>query len=293
MHFYDYPLYRPPAEADSLIIQATLGCSHNRCTFCTMYKSKRYQVRALTELFEEIDALAASYPLTRRIFLADGDALALPTPHLLKLLQYLQQSFPKLGRISLYATAQNLLEKPLEALKQLREHKLSLLYFGIESGHDALLRKIDKGVNSGQIIEALDKASLAGMKVSATVILGLGGAAYSKAHIAQTARLINRAPLTYLSTLQLGLEDDAKERFKRAFQEGFTMLDDYSLLDEQKELITLLDPASPIIFRSNHASNALPLKGTLPKDKARLLKAIDAATARGSSAFVPLELRGF
>ncbi|MFA6628588.1 MAG: radical SAM protein [Sulfuricurvum sp.] len=172
---YSFPLYRPPAEAENIIIQATLGCSHNRCSFCTMYKSKRYTVRPLNEVQSEIEALAHAYPNANKVFLADGDAFALPTDHLAKLLRLLKTSFPRLSRVSLYATAQNFLEKSVDELKELRAGGLSLAYFGIETGNDELLSKIDKGVNADQMIEALHRANEAGIKISATVILGIGG----------------------------------------------------------------------------------------------------------------------
>lgn len=289
---YDFPLYRPPAEADNIILQATLGCSHNRCTFCTMYKSKRYTVRPLEEIEKEIVLLSRRYPDANKVFLGDGDALALPTDHLLKILELLKEVFPRLSRVSLYATAQNILEKSLDELKSLRTGGLGLAYFGIESGNDDLLEKIDKGVNSAQLIEALHRAHEAGIKISATVILGLGGGEYSDPHIADTARLINLAPITYLSTLQLGLEEGAAERFYRGFEE-FTPLNDLRILEEQRQLISMIEPPRRIIFRSNHASNALHLAGTLPKDKDRLLSEIYNALRIGEGALVPQWFRGF
>lgn len=273
---YDFPLYRPPAEADNIIIQATLGCSHNRCSFCTMYKTKRYTIRPLNEIQQEIEDLAQAYPNANKVFLADGDALALPTDHLAKLLGLLKASFPRLSRVSLYATAQNFLEKSVDELKVLRAGGLNLAYFGIESGNDELLRKIDKGVDRDQMIEALNHAHEANIKISATVILGIGGEEYTREHISDTAKLINAAPINYLSTLQLGLEERAKERFYKAF-DSFTPLNDLQILEEQRELISLINPPQKIIFRSNHASNALHLAGTLPKDRDRLLYEIDEA----------------
>lgn len=289
---YDFPLYRPPAEADNIILQATLGCSHNRCSFCTMYKSKRYTVRSIEEIEKEIVLLSRRYPDANKVFLGDGDALALPTDHLLKLLKMLRSSFPKLSRVSLYATAQNILEKSLDELKSLRAGGLGLAYFGIESGNDDLLEKIDKGVNSAQMIDALQSAHDAGIKISATVILGLGGAEYSDTHISYTARLINLAPITYLSTLQLGLEEGSAERFYRGFEE-FTPLNDLQFLEEQRQLISMIEPPQRIIFRSNHASNALHLSGTLPKDTQRLINELDEALRIGEGALVPQWFRGF
>ena len=289
---YSFPLYRPPAEADNIIIQATLGCSHNRCSFCTMYKTKRYTIRPLNAVRREIEALAHAYPNANKVFLSDGDALALSTDHLAKLLRLLKTSFPRLSRVSLYATAQNFLEKSIDELKELRAGGLSLAYFGIETGNDELLCKIDKGVNADQMIEALHRAHEAGIKISATVILGIGGIEHTGEHIRDTAELINTAPITYLSILQLGLEEGAKERFLKAF-DSFTPLNDLQILHEQRELISLINPPQKIIFRSNHASNALHLSGTLPKDSEKLIAQIDDALRVGEGALIPKRFRGF
>jgi len=289
---YSYPLFRPPAEADNVIIQATYGCSYNNCTFCSMYKSKNYKVRDIKDIFGEIDMLAKSYPNTRKVFLADGDALALDTKYLLQLLKYLQKSFVKLRRVSLYASAQNILNKSQEELELLCSNGLKLIYYGVETGSEVILKKITKGVNQSQIIESLNRASNAGLKISATVILGIGGAKYTHEHIRDSAKVINATTVNYLSTLQLGLEEDAKEKFYKHFND-FRMLDDYELLDEQKRFLELLNPSNKIIFRSNHASNALHLAGTLPKEKERLIEELNYALNIGESAFVPNIFRGF
>ena len=289
---YDYPLFRPPAEADNLIIQVTLGCSYNNCSFCSMYKTKNYEVRSLEDVFKEIDTIASVYPNTHKVFLADGDALALPAKHLLEILKYLQASFPKLRRVSSYASTQNILAKSQEELKQLKENKLNLIYYGIESGSNTVLKKITKGVGQGEIIDSLNQATQAGLKVSATVILGIGGESYSKEHIEQTAEVINATQVHYLSTLQLGLEEDAKENFYKHFND-FTQLDDIQILHEQKRFLELLKPTNKIIFRSNHASNALHLSGTLPKDTKKLIQELDIALEIGEGAFIPEQFRGF
>ena len=292
MIHYSFPLYRPPAEAENIIIQASLGCSHNRCSFCSMYKTKRYTIRPINEVQCEIEALAHTYPQANKVFLADGDALALPTEHLAKLLRLIKTSFPRLSRVSLYATAQNFLEKNIDELKELRSEGLSLAYFGIETGNDELLSKIDKGVNTAQMIEALHRAYEAGIKISATVILGIGGIEYTREHISDTAKVINATQITYLSTLQIGLDEGAQERFLKAF-DSFTPLNDLQILLEQRELISLINPPQKIIFRSNHASNSLHLAGTLPKDRDRLMDEIDDALKVGEGALVPRWFRGF
>ena len=256
-----------------------------------MYKSKNYQVRNIEDIYKEIDELSSVYPQSRKVFLADGDALSLDTSYLLALLKYLKKSFVKLRRVSLYASAQNILNKSCEDLELLFANGLNLIYYGVESGSDVVLKKVTKGVNQNEIIESLNKASDAGIKISATVILGIGGSKYSEVHIRDSAKIINETRITYLSTLQLGLEE-SKEKFYKNFSD-FTMLDDHEILREQKRFIELLNPSNKIIFRSNHASNALHLAGTLPRDKSRLVQELDLALKMGESAFVPNVFRGF
>lgn len=288
---YDYPLYRPPAEADNIILQVTLGCSYNNCSFCSMYKTKKYTEKSLEAIYKDIDTLARRYPEARKIFLADGDALALPMTTLLNVLNYLQVAFVKLGRVSTYASAQNLLEKSAHDLELLAANKLNLIYYGIETGNDLILKKITKGVSQSDIIKSLNKVPK-GMKISATVILGIGGVKYTHEHITATAHVINNSAVNYLSTLQLGLEEDTKDNFYKHFDD-YSPLNDFQILDEQKRFLELLNPESQIIFRSNHASNALHLAGTLPKDKSRLLKELNMAINIGSDALIPNRYRGF
>ncbi len=276
---YDMPLFRPPSEGDNLIIQTTLGCSFNQCSFCAMYHSKHYVERPLDTVFADIRQAAADWPDAHRVFLADGDALALPTEHLLAILRELAAALPRLTRVSCYATPGNLQRKSLEELALLREHKLNLLYFGIESGSDLILKKISKGATQRRMNEVLHKAQSSGMKVSATVILGLGGSKHSDEHIDGTIALLNSAPVTYLSTLQLYLDESIKEEFQHKYSEPFEMPDDLAILQEQERLISGLNPPQPVIFRSNHASNALALAGNLPKDKEKLLLQLREAMA--------------
>jgi len=288
---YDMPLFRPPSEGDNLIIQATLGCSFNQCSFCAMYRSKHYAERPLAAVFADIRQAAAVWPDAQRVFLADGDALALPTEHLFAILRELAAALPRLTRVSCYATPGNIQRKSVEELALLREHKLSLLYFGIESGSDLILKKITKGATQRRMHEVLHKAHASGIKVSATVILGLGGSQHSDEHIDGTITLLNSAPVTYLSTLQLYLDESMVEEFHRKYGEPFEMPDDFVLLHEQERLISGLNPPQPVIFRSNHASNALALAGNLPKDKEKLLLQLREAMA-GRRLLRPVYMRG-
>ena len=288
---FDQPLYRPPSEGNNLILQATLGCSFNRCSFCSMYRSKSYQARPIEDVFEDVERAATALPDARRIFLADGDALTLPTGHLMKLLEKLDQSFPMLSRVSSYATPANLRRKSIAELTELRENRLNLVYLGIESGSDLILKKITKGANRRSLREAMVSARTAGIKVSGTVILGLGGAEYWEEHIDGTLALLSEAPLTYLSTLQLFLEDTVRQEFAEKFGESFQRQNDRGILLEQARLVGGLDPPEPVIFRSNHASNALALAGNLPRDRDALLRQIDVIL-KGAPGIRPAYLRG-
>ncbi|MFA9374654.1 MAG: radical SAM protein [Poseidonibacter sp.] len=269
---YHQPLYRPPAEANSIIIQATLGCSYNKCSFCTMYESKNFVIRKLEDVFSDIDKISKYYNDSNKLFLADGDALSLSTEHLIKIIDYAYLKFPKLRRVSLYASAFNLYDKSLDELKLLRSKGLTLIYYGIESGSFDILKKIQKPISNKKMIDGLNKAYEANLKISATVILGLAGKKYSKEHITASANLINQVNITYLSTLQLMLEPHTKQKFIKNFKDEFQELNEKEMLEEQIEFISLLNPLNKVIFRSNHVSNILPLAGTLPKDKNRLLE---------------------
>lgn len=295
LDLYDMPLWRPPSEGQNLIIQATLGCSFNACTFCAMYKTKDYHAKTLDAVCADIDAAATDWPDAHRVFLADGDALTLPTDHLLAILAKLRAALPALARVSCYATPLNLNKKSVDELAALKAAGLSLVYLGIESGADAVLKRIHKG--SARAMEsALKQAADAGIKVSATVILGLGGQELWRDHIEQTAALINRQPPSYLSTLQLGLDPDVEPRFTAAFAKHggtFKAQDDAGVLAELELLLATLAPPKAVIFRSNHASNCLPLAGTLPKDGPRLLATVREAMAGHAIHLRPQKMRGF
>ncbi len=289
---YHMPLYRPPSEGDNLIIQVSLGCSFNRCSFCSMYRGKEFSLRPLEAVLADINHMGRTCPGVRRVFLADGDALVAPTEHLIAILSALQEAFPSLERVSSYALPANLMKKSATDLTLLREQKLTLIYYGIESGSADLLKRITKGATPRSMREGLAKAKQAGLQISATVILGLGGQTHWQAHIDATAELVNQVELDYLSTLQLGLEPSIREEFYQKFREPFLPQDDFGILAEQARLVERLEPSAPLIFRSNHASNALALAGTLPRDKERLLAALAMAQA-GQVGLRPAWMRGY
>jgi len=256
-----------------------------------MYKTKPYVERPLAQVFADIEAAARAWPGAHRVFLADGDAVALSTESLGAILDKLRRAFPGLARVSAYATPKNLLDKSAGDLAELRNRGLSLIYLGIESGATAVLKRIRKGATQKSMARALERAHAAGLKVSATVILGLGGGAGWEEHVAGTAELINGQPPAYLSTLQLTIEEGVAGDFLAAQEAGFRFQDDAAVLAEQERLLSLLDPPRPVIFRSNHASNSLALAGTLPKDRDRLLARVAEARA-GAIPLRPGYLRG-
>ena len=271
---YDYPLYRPPSEANSLIFQVTLGCSFNQCSFCDMYRSKKYVERSWKEIKMEIDLSSKYYPETERIFLADGDALNLPTERLVQILEYIYKKFPSLERVSTYAMPKNLLQKTDSELMILKNAGLKMFYVGIESGSDIILRKVTKGATYKTILQSCKKAKERDYILSCMVILGLGGEQYTIEHIEGTAKIISEVSPDYVGALNLHLDEGIYNEFMTKFNEPFKFLNDLQILDELERLIYNINPYSPIIFRANHASNVYAIKGTLPTDKEKMLELI-------------------
>ena len=272
---YDAPLYRPPSEARSLIFQVTLGCSFNECSFCDMYRSKEYSERPWEEIKLEIDLMAKHLPDTRRIFLADGDALNLDAEYIIKILKYLKEKFLNLERISCYAMPMNILKKTSDELRMMHDAGLDMLYLGIESGSDIILKKVTKGAIAKTIIKSVNKAKDAGYIMSCMVILGLGGRTYSKEHIKGTAEVISACAPNYLGALTLYLENGIKQEFLEKFGEPFIRINDDEALEELYDLIRQIETKDHIVFRANHGSNAYTIKGTLPQDKQEMLDKIE------------------
>ncbi|MCX7942891.1 MAG: radical SAM protein [Deltaproteobacteria bacterium] len=272
---YDMPLYRPPSEAYSMIFQVTLGCSHNKCKFCYMYKTKRFRVKSIQTIEREIEFIAKKGYVFDKVFLADGDALVIKTETMLEILRLIKEKLPFVKRVSAYANPSNILTKSEDELREISKAGLKMLYIGIESGDDEILKLVDKGADSSEIIESIKKARRTGFLTSTTVVLGLGGRERSTQHAVNTAKLINESPPDYLSllTLMLGpLEDEYREKLGVKW----TPLDPIETLVEIREIIRGID-RSGIIFRTNHASNYLPLKGTIAEDKHKLIKILNDA----------------
>jgi len=279
---YDMPLYRPPSEARSLIFQVTLGCSWNKCLFCAMYKTKNFLVRPFEEVAKDVMEMSRRYPGTKKIFLADGDALAAPTDFLIRVLDLMNLRFPSLERISTYAGPTNLKDKTLDELKMFRQRKLDVLYLGIETGNDELLKKIKKGSNAEQIIKLSRKAIDAGLRMSTFIILGLGGLDGSYVHAKDSARVVNGIDPQFLATLTLMLGPYEKVYEEKIMGGGFKLIDMRQSLQELRWFVEDLN-LTKCKFGSEHASNYLPISGNLPQDKEQILLLIDRALKDTSS----------
>ncbi len=273
---YSEPLFRPPGEANSAIIQATIGCSWNECAFCEMYTSKKFKVRDFEDLKKDIKTLSEYYKgYVKKVFLADGDAMVLSANKLMPIINEINLQFGKLQRISSYAMPRNILSKTESELIELREAGLKLLYIGIETGDDELLNLINKGETYNSTVEGILKAHEAGIDTSIMILNGLGGKKYSEQHAVKSAEIISKVNPKFLSTLTLSLPF-GQEHFKTRFLGDYVQQSVVELIEELKIFIENLN-VNNVIYRSNHVSNNLILAGTLNKDKEELLSQIDVA----------------
>ena len=280
---YSQPLYRPPSEARSMIIQVTEGCSHNKCRFCYMYKDKQFRLKSKEEIKEHIEWLRPMYKNPNRIFLADGNVLCLKTEKILELLDYINNEFPNVQRISSYAGPLDLLRKSEEELKSIREAGLELLYMGVESGSDKVLSMMNKGVSQREMIEAGQKAINAGFKFSCMIISGLGGREYMKEHAVESAKVISLINPHYFSLLRLVVEEKS-ELTEDVRQGKFHLLTPLQVLDENIIMLENMELAD-CIFRANHVSNHINQAGTLNQDKDKLVERLKKF--RNSPNFIP------
>ncbi|MGF6907006.1 radical SAM protein [Fusobacterium sp. PH5-44] len=274
---YEGAVFRPPSEANSLIIQLTIGCARNTCTFCYMYKDKKFRVRNLKEVVEDIKIAENYYPQNyiKRLFLADGDALIVKTEDLLYVINEAKKSFPEIERVSVYAAPKDILTKSLDDLIALKKAGLKLVYVGLESGDDQVLKDVKKGVTAAEMVEAGKKVKAAGMELSMMIISGLGGKPRLKEHAINSAKVISAIKPDFLGFLTLRffsgteLNDD--------YQSGkFIPISVPEIMEEMTLFLKNVD-SDGTIFRANHASNYLVLKGTLNKDREKLLKAVEDA----------------
>lgn len=269
-------IYRPPSEAYSLLVQVTIGCAHNKCTFCTMFKDKRFTVRPEREVMEDLDEARIMYRRVDRIFLCDGDALCLANGKLLPILKRIRELFPECERVGIYGRAKDILRKGVEELKELVNNGLKIVYIGAESGSDIVLGHVNKGETRKEIIESVKKAENAGMVTSVTFISGLGGRDLMEEHAEQTGKMISEMGASYVGLLTLMLDPSAPicDEIKRG---AFRLLSAEEVLRETYIMLRAAAPERPCVFRSNHASNYVSLRGNLPEDKERMLKQLEHA----------------
>ena len=283
---YHGMVIRPPSEADSYILQVTYGCSHNSCTFCGTYRGKPFRIRPMEEVLEDIALAQERLPETQRVFLADGNSLVLDTEQLVTILDALASAFPRLRRIRDLRQRRDILGKTNADLATLRQRNMHIVYLGLESGSDEVLRRVNKGITAGEMVEAVRKLKRAGIRASIIALLGLGGTDLSVEHAEETGRVVGVMDPEYLSMLTLMLVPGTE--LHRDWQAGdFRLPEPAGLLQELRQVVANLDGLSRCVFRTNHASNYLPLAGTLSRDKSRLLTAIDEALCRGRCALRP------
>lgn len=273
------PMFRPPAEAGSLVLQVDEGCPHNRCTFCGMYQATRFRSRPLEEVRRLIDHEAGHDPSARRVFLADGDVLHRPFGELEAILEQLAGRFPALARVSTYANGRSILAKRQAELERLRALKLHTLYLGLESGDEAILRQVHKGETAAAMVEAAGLAQSAGLRLSVMVLLGLGGPERSREHARATAMVLNRMQPRLLSALRV-IPVPGTVLHRQVGLGEFTPLTEHQVVAELRRLIAGLELESTV-FRANHTSNVVPLEGRLPRDKHALLDLLDGLLASG------------
>ncbi|MGI6730760.1 MAG: radical SAM protein [Anaerovoracaceae bacterium] len=273
---YEGNIYRPPSEAYSLIVQVTIGCAHNDCTFCSMFKDKQFRVRKISEVLEDLDTARSRYRNVNRIFLADGDALVLQNKDLNIILDHIKKLFPECERVGVYGSPQDVLRKSHEELVELYNNGIGIIYIGAESGSDKVLADIKKGATRAEIIESVKKIEASGIKASVTFISGLGGKDGWEDHAIQTGTMISEMEPSYVGLLTLLTEPSAP--LHKDIQEGrFQLLSPLEVVEETRLLLENINVKKPCVFRSNHASNYVSLRGDLPQDKERMLAQLDRA----------------
>lgn len=269
-------VYRPPSEAYSLIVQATIGCTHNKCSFCKMFKEKRFQTRPTEDIIADFAWARKRYRSVPRIFLADANALCLKTDKLMPILTYIEETFPECERVTIYGRASDVLRKTEDELRQLREHGLTMVYIGAESGSDKVLEMCHKGETRQQLIDAVKRIEKVGIKASVTFISGLAGRDGWEDHAIQTGTMITEMNASYVSLLTL-LVDPQAPMYDDIQSGRLKLLTPQEVLAETHLMLENANPEKTCIFRSNHASNYLSLKGDLPQDRDRFLAQIEAA----------------
>ena len=282
---YEGDIYRPPSEANSYILQCTVGCSHNKCTFCGMYKGKKYRVRDIKEIIADIRMAKLYFQQVEKVFLADGDALAMDTPDLITILDELHRHFPELRHVGIYTSPDSILKKTPQDLKTLSEHGLNMAYLGVETGDKELLKSICKGVTYEEMVEAGRKVREAGIPLSVTLVLGLAGRTPQAVdHAIKSAQICNEINPDYIAALTI-MPVQGTVLYKQIQQGKFEVPQPFEILEELRLIIENLE-ATDCEFRSNHASNYLAIKGRLPEDKQKILRLIDEVIKRHNSEYL-------
>ncbi|MBQ4649659.1 MAG: B12-binding domain-containing radical SAM protein [Firmicutes bacterium] len=266
-------IYRPPSEAYSLLVQITVGCTHNKCAFCTMYKNKQFRLRDPKEVIEDLDWARAHYRRVDRMFLCDGDALALKNSKLLFYLDYITEHFPECERITTYGRATAVMKKTDEELRELKEHGLDMVYLGAESGSQKVLDMMNKGETREDLIKGVQRLEAAGIKTSVTFISGLGGTEYWEEHAIESGKMITEMNASYVSLLTLMVQPPAP-LYDEYVAGRFKMLKAEEVLAETCLLLQHAKPAKSCVFRSNHASNYVSLRGNIPEDNEAMIAAL-------------------
>ena len=267
---YEGDIYRPPSEAYSLLVQVTIGCTHNKCTFCKMFKDKKFRVRDLNEVFEDLAWARKRYRRVDRMFLCDGDALALSNRRLMPILEYISDNFPECERVTIYGRATDVLKKTDEEMRELYEAGLTMVYIGAESGSDKVLKDICKGETRAQLIESVKRIEACGMKASVTFISGLAGKDGWEDHAIQTGTMISEMEPSYVGLLTL-IVDPSVPMAKDIESGKMKLLTADEVMAETLLMLENTNVTKKCVFRSNHASNYVSLRGDLPDDKERMM----------------------
>lgn len=269
---YEGAIYRPPSEADSLILQVTIGCSHNKCTFCGSFKDKKFRLRTLEEVREDVEEAKAYARYIRKVFIADGDALVIPQKRLIPIIELIRDAFPKLERIGIYGNTKSILKKSVEELKALKELGVGIIYLGVESGDQVVLDRVCKGTTLEKTAEATRRVKEAGIILSVTVLLGLGGVERSTIHAEETGKFLSKIDPDYVGALSVIIVPGTPLAFE-VKRGTFEVPNPYMLLEELAIMIKHTN-VTHTFFASNHASNYLPVKAWLPEEKEKILKSI-------------------
>jgi radical SAM superfamily enzyme YgiQ (UPF0313 family) len=270
---YEGSIYRPPSEADSLILQVTIGCSHNRCTFCGSFKDKKFRVRSFEEVRADVEEAKQYARYVRKVFIADGDALIIPQKKLLPIVELIRNAFPKLERIGVYGNTKSILKKSVDELKALKDLGVGIIYLGVESGDQVILDRVCKGTLLDKTAEAAARVKEAGIILSVTVLLGLGGVERGTIHAEETGKFLSRIDPDYAGALSVIVVPGTV--LAEEIRNGtFKVPDPYQLLEELYIMIKNTN-VTHMFFASNHASNYLPVKAWLPDEKEKVLKAIE------------------